>query len=120
MNQEKNNKNQTAGQPTDAETAETVLHTPGPWRLAVLKGDEYSSVVARINERENYTIARPGHPVKAVHEANARLIAAAPELLTAVRELLNRLDELDPQKHNSDLRQFARAAITKAQKEPTP
>lgn len=28
MNQEKNIKNQTAGQPADAETAETVSHTP--------------------------------------------------------------------------------------------
>lgn len=66
-----------------------VTYTPGPWRIAKMKNDDYSFVVARISDtHQNYTIARPGHPIKEVHEANARLIAAAPELLLALEHLL--------------------------------
>jgi hypothetical protein len=62
--------------------------TPGPWRVAQLEGDDYLSVVADINAHEANLIARPGHPIREVHEANVRLIAAAPDLLAVSERLL--------------------------------
>jgi hypothetical protein len=56
-------------------------HTPGPW-----------DVDAELADTHGYMIRGPGHDVVVVAEgidrlADARLIAAAPELLEALREL---------------------------------
>lgn len=55
-------------------------HTPGPWIIATLKGrtDPYAPVT--------FSIAHTGF-AKAETEANARLIAAAPDLLALLNEL---------------------------------
>jgi hypothetical protein len=45
-------------------------------------------VVADINAHEANLIARPGHPIREVHEVNARLIAAAPDLLATCEAAL--------------------------------
>jgi len=64
-------------------------HTPGPWKIAQQYKDEanYPIGAYRIG-----TDKRDGHDVAVVQcvyrEANARLIAAAPELLLALKELL--------------------------------
>jgi len=69
---------------TDAISPTNVAHTPGPWRLT-----PYSSIVGR------GVVANGGIVIATIHgdphpsaEANARLIATAPELLEALRELL--------------------------------
>ena len=66
-------------------------HTPGIWFLDdVAKDDVYryiiseSGFVCRIDLRQQ--------PSKEIAEANARLIAAAPELLKALIEILERLE----------------------------
>jgi hypothetical protein len=57
-------------------------HTPGPWHVTGSRVDAYSYYLAssttglHINQRE----------------ANARLIAAAPELLASLRDVLAQLD----------------------------
>jgi len=65
----------------------TAKHTPGPW--SVLHGrrlyifDAQKEIIATIT-------SDPGRnrEQEQVDEANARLIAAAPDLLTALRELV--------------------------------
>lgn len=64
-------------------------HTPGPWHKGELRGGEIHVRVA------GFTVARVDAWVGngGVSEANARLIAAVPELLEALREASARLKE---------------------------
>lgn len=50
-------------------------HTPGPWKVAAIPG----SVIAL----DNATIAKVFYGERSVCDANARLIAAAPDMLGA-------------------------------------
>jgi hypothetical protein len=66
-------------------------HTPGPWALDG-EGPELATVWAP--ERPNIEITAPARsrfnePSDDECAANARLIAAAPDLLTALRDLLD-------------------------------
>ena len=65
-------------------TAKTAQHTPGPWRAT--QGQLGSIVLVGVNGRAVAKIFRDGN--RDDFEANARLIAAAPELLEAAQELL--------------------------------
>lgn len=80
-------------------------HTPGPWRTY---RDSHVAVVSGTDEEDTFR-----YVAQDMSEADARLIAAAPELLKALDELTLavefRID--DPR---SRLRDAARAAITKA------
>ncbi len=84
----------------------STLHTPGPWR----------DVDGRIFS-DGYLIS--GAPIATVHkrkasgqyEANARLIAAAPELLEALRGLVSIYSTDSTEAEVID----ARAAIAKAE-----
>lgn len=83
-------------------------HTPGPWRVdpsMSLCIDSPSGNVGLMN------LARP----KAESEANARIVAAAPDLLEALIELATeeRRDDDDPVLEAA--RAKARAAIAKAE-----
>lgn len=93
-------------------------HTPGPWNTSGAYRDSvYKDKIAeggllladcRVSERP-----------PEVCEANARLIAAAPELLFALRELVAEADEHPgweghPHADTAGF-QFARAAIAKAE-----
>lgn len=91
-------------------------HTPGPWTIEPFDNFDKSIVirepgVAVDNDDVNHAEAA----------ANARLIAAAPDLLAALRECLTVIDpEADPtHRSNREILAQARAAIAKAtQKEP--
>lgn len=80
-------------------------HTPGPWKItdAEFIDDAKGGPVARV-----YSQMRP----KDEWQANAALIAAAPELLEALKALYNpegsRFDRM------ADIHQFAQGAIAKA------
>ena len=85
-------------------------HTPGPWKAiaaAVYAGRPLSTVVVSGDH---------GRLSADEAEANARLIAAAPELLEACKQMLAALDQL----HREGLREYhpiaddTRAAIAKA------
>jgi hypothetical protein len=86
-----------------------IKHTPGPW---VFDEDECSEIPALhlycADSKNPFHGSRSEEELK----ANARLIAAAPELLEALQRLLKGEDDeyLTPQ----GLRNLARAAIAKA------
>ena len=111
----------------EAEQAKRVenktKHTPGPWGVWSIGGHQ----VVTDNALGRH-LARIGHLATIVngepeHEASARLIAAAPELLDALEESLALLDEAYTwnSKHGDNLwrdyprvQNNARAAIAKA------
>lgn len=95
-------------------------HTPGPWRVSKLGGEPmvYGPQGAQIvNMRDALVFADE-------NEANARLIAAAPELLAVLQSFVNAwAEQIDKDKevNGSDAVDFiagylddARAAIAKA------
>lgn len=93
-------------------------HTPGPWKFTeVLNNPLYSNLVCYTEwspDRKSSVVA----PTRTAgsHEANARLIAAAPDLLEAL-ELLHRICLQTPALANPDDREVidqAWAAIAKA------
>ena len=53
-------------------------HTPGPWAISDYKDGRYSIVI----DNEGFDVAKVDYPNQ---EANALLIAAAPELLEALK-----------------------------------
>ncbi len=90
-------------------------HTPGPWRVGLA-----DDTVVTTQDGDEIVLVQGdyGDPTAwPVMEANARLIAAAPELLEALQGLLQLVDELRADDPNWVLVPeviAARAAITKA------
>jgi hypothetical protein len=93
-------------------------HTPGPWlkrpaRIPDNVGGYDVGIVGQIGERD-YIIAEAfeivDKGVKVPVNANARLIAAAPDLLAALKRLL-----YAPDNELSEANDQARAAIDKAE-----
>lgn len=95
-----------------------VKHTPGPWRV-VESIDGYFAGRKTTVKAGNLRVLSPWqhrpHPEFDEFEANARLIAAAPELLDALQSLLARVssDIIANQCWHEEQR-AARAAIAKA------
>ncbi len=99
-------------------------HTPGPWKC-------HSGMVWKADETEDgYPIARMEREtpktIPTERDANAHLIAAAPELLEACEDLLQALDNCPGTFNYSPLDEFmailvvedrARQAISKAKGE---
>ena len=95
-------------------------HTPGPWRVGLLRPGEVTNIlVDTIGTTGTYarTTAKVNTETKE-GEANARLIAAAPELLKA----LERWVSIEPQCFCSDIVTCpaceAKTAIAKAKCQP--
>lgn len=95
---------------TDSKSSKTgVAHTPGPWSCERIWDTPASRIHARVDGgvpialAEAFTMRAPGEK-----EANARLIAAAPDLLEALRGVLRVADRA------TDEFDAARAAIAKA------
>jgi len=97
------------------EEGKAMKHTPGPWRVThdgYIAGQGY--VPIRTPFRKDAFDTGPGrsdHP-EDVLQANARLIAAAPELLVVVKEVINDMGAEDAPWYDA-----ARAAIAKAENE---
>ena len=68
-------------------------HTPGPWKASDEPGAYDVCVVEHENWRKNWYVATDG-PKRAEPEPDARLIAAAPDLLAACEAARNRLVEI--------------------------
>jgi len=83
-------------------------HTPGPWEYNYSRYDGRRLAEFYINA-DKYCIA-----VCNSNEPNARLIAAAPDMLVALQEIVNNLDPGDFVVPTSFSIQRARAAIAKA------
>lgn len=103
----------------------TNAHTPGPWLVWDLKGtarvDHTTGVFRQLDGNDEQTIALCDEDLSLSSDeqfANARLIAAAPELLEALEELEQRLDYTKSGAFSHDDRAeclaIARAAIAKA------
>lgn len=106
----------------------SAQHTPGPWRIGgdvMRDGGPCLDIMADVNGCRVASVPRP--PVNssnefrgAIQDANARLIAAAPDLVAALREIakgegaFNR----DPLTHAENtienMKSIARAALAKA------
>lgn len=94
----------------------TSQHTPGPWRF------ERGTSTIR-SEPANYWLASMNSFDGAVnHEANARLIAAAPDLLEALKLAQLAVSELcyeqDPANECWNVLQVVNSAIAKAEGQP--
>src|SRR5215467_1496052 len=80
---------------TDTENRSPPMRTPGPWAYTHREGADYDLVVYRQSD-SNHEICQMFHtkskadPFNEEGEANARLIAAAPELLEALKALYER------------------------------
>lgn len=83
----------------------TTQHTPGAWKV----GSKYKNDI--VCNSTHLTIAR-AMLQNEEYEANARLIAAAPELLEALIELANECDIVSGDAQAAILK--ARAVIAKA------
>lgn len=97
-------------------------HTPGPWKCV------YGNAAREFNEISIRPVQSPikglvlpiasvSHPEYEFGQANARLIAAAPELLDLLDRVVKAFDSYDncdEIEFTSDLRNEARAAIAKA------
>jgi hypothetical protein len=62
-----------------------MSHTPGPWHLEV--EPDALHVYSPVEEVVHFTDAGWDESTRATFEANARLIAAAPDLLAALEEI---------------------------------
>lgn len=97
-----------------------MAHTPGPWSFtADMYGLHNMRVFGAADARGN-GIANCGYDERGECEANARLIAAAPEMLAALEALLEGTCEAlafldrDTVKHLKPLIDGAESAIAKA------
>jgi len=84
-------------------------HTPGPWAAS-----PYMNITSR-----NGTVAKteqmPGND-EAERKANAHLIAAAPDLLSALREMMSVFQDHEQyDEESAEVVSIARAAIAKAE-----
>ena len=91
----------------------TTPHTPGPWRLSYGKRFEYDYLLKAGKDTpiaywSNFKIR-----TKKESKANARLIAAAPDLLQALQEVMPML-EIRGEPEPGSIGRKARAAISKA------
>ena len=89
-------------------------HTPGPWQYL-----RSPSGPIRVGPSHNCTVAVAPFPPTGDQEANARLIAAAPELFDALNALVNAVSPDDNDKscepYFRPALKAARAALAKAQ-----
>lgn len=110
----------------------SAKHTPGPWKVEDPLGPDILSIVAGGPEVYKWKhVAQIGvDPTEDDHEygtvierdeahANARLIAAAPDLLSALQHLLRHsgiadVDPRDKDKEDQDIERATRAALAKA------
>lgn len=91
----------------DVAPAPSGQHTPGPWYATGVH------VQSKVLEQDNYVCKAEGDTPEQA-ESNARLIAAAPELLEALKAILSLVGNANTTTTELTLRQ-ARAAIAKAE-----
>lgn len=101
-----------------------MAHTPGPWKVKKLDGEIYINpsrrfaeyaLLAKVSESNVFRSDETAH-------ANARLIAAAPALLEALKALIESIENVDFGVHDDDGRTYdripwaqAEAAVQEAQ-----
>ena len=95
----------------------SAAHTPGPWEFVQAGSGDFPTWNVRIGDRG--FIRLPATADMDVMDADARLIAAAPELLEALRSIADCCDEehaaRDYASRQTEIRGIARAAIAKSE-----
>ncbi len=96
---------------------EAIKHTPGPWVSHNDNNSEYMDIDSKSGKRISSVLIISDEDLQE-DEANAKLIAAAPELLSAIQNLLSSYQadfEITCSKLNeTEAVKIARAAIKKA------
>lgn len=105
------------------------MHTPGPWRTGT---ENWFNILADLSDGPRLVAAvycpnpmpvMPDEPTRLMWQANARLIAAAPDVLHALERLLGEFSRLAEQMHGKhgeeEAEAQAKAAIAKAKGEPS-
>ena len=99
----------------------SAAHTPGPWYADKLQDRGAFNIFPAGATLALLQVAGPAHygahPYALAAEANARLIAAAPELLAAAQKaesLIPHLDDMDSSHTTASVVAALRAAIAKA------
>lgn len=97
--------------------AKAASHTPGPWKAIEGCSPIYNQLIGiAANEHSHIGVVAENHTaLPSQWEANARLIAAAPDLLEALKAMMaeSGAAEGNPDS-DSPAERLARAAITKA------
>lgn len=97
----------------------TTQHTPGPWTLEsgrTFKTERGEFYVSYYHDKQGYSLFRPTNGWAEL-DANCQLMAAAPELLAALQDCVEALDEFDEDERwpgLDNIQREAQAAITKA------
>lgn len=90
-------------------------HTPGPWRSAQALIDDNDCVIeSATNQRMICECYEDGETQNDEDRANAKLIAAAPDLVEAAQAAWNCIAELSPTQARVESAQMLQSAITKA------
>ena len=89
-----------------------MSHTPGPWRVEPCTNG--GMILIRADGKHG---AHPQTHLQIVPEADARLIAAAPDLLEACKALIRSIDGVESSITTSGIQQI-RTAIAKAEGKP--
>jgi hypothetical protein len=100
----------------------TFKHTPGPWArigttVYALMHDGWKRGVEQFKNRFTVQVQRDRECSEEEAEANARLIAAAPDLLEALEQAVTSMQDSGYPNSHVAVR-AARAAIAKATQEP--
>lgn len=74
--------------PKETAPALTTPHTPGPWRVSRDRAADIRSATMVVRDREQWSVAYLFGCECPRHDKDARLIAAAPEMLEALRAML--------------------------------
>lgn len=82
-------------------------HTPGPWSVR--------EDIGAVFDRDGLPIATGGSESYEEYQANARLIAAAPELLEACKQAYDVIDDMDGPWNLDRIYNTLKVAIAKAE-----
>lgn len=95
-------------------TKEKAGHTQGPWKVDGVWGNTGFRIATSASANENLHIAGVDGRGYEQNEANARLIAAAPELLKAAKEMYRVLREDEKYMSYNPVCKKAELAIARA------
>lgn len=95
--------------PDELDEAAAAAHTAGPWTYHATAGDHGQWLVYPEDDEAGRDVCVVYHG-----EGNARLIAAAPELLAELEKLVERIERANGWDQRDDGLSGARAAIAKA------
>lgn len=89
-----------------------MTHTPGPWKFVMNDGFMNADIYGK-NRNHTAVVWSGNNPSYEIVQANARLIAAAPDLLAALQAIVKITDGSQPKDYPGAL-MVARVAIAKA------